>query len=66
MNRQKVVSDRYAGLCQELGHLQANKLKIEKRIKEIETEVAALDSVSALLNAAEAQEMEQAKKADAP
>ena len=38
----------YAQLCQELGHLHANKSKIEKRIAEIEAEIQALDRLAAV------------------
>jgi hypothetical protein len=43
-----LINNRYQDICKELGHLRANQNKIEKRIAEIEAEMAALDSLSVL------------------
>ena len=44
-----LINGRYQDLCKELGHLSSNAIKLDRRIKEIEAEIAALDSLQAYI-----------------
>lgn len=46
MTESQLLRVRYGQLCTELGHLYSNKNKIEKRIAEVEAEIAAIDRIS--------------------
>ena len=51
----KLINDRYQDLCKELGHLQSNRTKLDKRITAIEYEITALDNLQAYEKQAAAQ-----------
>lgn len=57
----KLIQDRYAELCKELGHLRSNAKKVEARMAAIEDEIMALDNLSGLAQQEEARQRMEAK-----